>query len=121
MGILYKFLQNLSSVTGLMYTDPKTVSRTNSNINKTSLKDFIDLPIFHELEEAQNKSPEQCSKCCWEKICGGGHIIDRFSTDKRFDNPSTYCSVMKNMYSHMTKYLLDSGIQESTIKKSLGL
>lgn len=57
MGILYKFIQNLSSVTGLMYTDPKTVSRTNSNINKTSLKDFIDLPIFHELEEAQNKSP----------------------------------------------------------------
>lgn len=112
---------DLEPVTGLMYTDPETVSRTGGNIHNTTLKDFINLPIFHELEEAQNTSPAKCAECCWEKICGGGHIIDRFSTEKRFDNPSTYCSVMQNMYAHMSKYLLDSGIRELTIKKSLGL
>ena len=45
---------DLEPVTGLMYTDPKTVSRTSGNINNTSLKDFLDYPIFHELEKAQN-------------------------------------------------------------------
>ena len=112
---------DLEPVTGLMYTDPQTVSRTSGNINNTSLKDFLDYPIFHELEKAQNNPPIECSKCCWEKVCGGGHIIDRFSSSNRFDNPSTYCVVMKNMYSHMTKYLLDSGVEESNIRRSLGI
>lgn len=111
----------LEPVTGLMYTDPNTVTNTTKNINNTSLKDFLTLPIFQELKEAQTIMPENCSKCCWEKICGGGHIIDRFSIKNRFNNPSTYCSVMMDIYAHMTKYLLDSGIPESRIRHSLAL
>lgn len=104
-----------------MYTDPETVTNTEKNINTTSLQELLTLPIFRELEEAQKIMPEKCSKCCWEKICGGGHVIDRFSIKNRFKNPSTYCSAMMNMYAHMTKYILDSGVPESRIKHSLVL
>ena len=111
----------LEPVTGLMHTDPSTVTNTEKNINTTSLKEFLTSPIFQELEKAQTIMPEKCSKCCWEKICGGGHIIDRFSAQNRFNNPSTYCSVMMKIYAHMTKYLLASGIPESKIQTSLHL
>ena len=111
----------LEPVTGLMHTDPNTVTNTENDINTTRLNDFLTSPIFQELKEAQTIMPEKCSECCWEEICGGGHIIDRFSIQNRFNNPSTYCSVMMDMYAHMTKYLLDSGIPESRIRNSLAL
>jgi uncharacterized protein len=104
-----------------MYTDPETVTNTQKNINDTSLKEFLTSDIFQELEKAQTIMPEKCSNCCWERVCGGGHLIDRFSIANRFNNPSAYCSVMMKIYAHMTKYLLASGIPESKIQNSLHL
>lgn len=111
----------LEPVTGLMHTDPNTVMDTKKNINDTTLKEFVNLQIFKELEEAQTIMPQQCTQCCWEKICGGGHIIDRFSLKNRFNNPTTYCSVMKKIYAQMSKYLIDSGIPLEKIHHTLDI
>lgn len=109
----------ISPVTGLMYTDPDTVTNTGANIFDTSLRKFLEYPIFSELAKAQTVMPQKCSECCWEKICGGGNIIDRFSKKNRFNNSSTYCIALQQMYAHMTGYLLNTGIPMSDIKNSL--
>lgn len=111
----------LGPATGLMYTDPDTVTNTGANIKDVSLKQLMDYPIFLELAKAQIEMPEKCQSCCWENICAGGNIIDRFGKKNRFNNPSSYCYALQEFYSHMTKYLLISGIPLAKINERLNL
>ena len=103
----------------LMSTDPETVTKTNCNIFNTSLKDFLKHPIFEELRLAQTVLPLECQKCCWGKVCGGGGLVNRFSKENRFNNPSVYCEGLKDLFSHLTSYLLNSGVSLSKIESAL--
>ena len=45
-----------------------------ANVATTSLKTFLDFPIFQDIVRAQQHLPEVCRACCWEKLCGGGAL-----------------------------------------------
>ena len=110
---------DIGPVTGLMSTDPNTVTNIGANVFNTTLNEILKNQIFQELVEAQTNMPQQCNECCWVNICGGGHIVDRFSTKNRFDNPSTYCNALKDFYAHITNYLILSGVSINKISKVL--
>lgn len=93
--------------------------KTNCNIFNTSLKNFLNHPIFNKIKLAQTILPAECRKCCWEKICGGGALSNRFSKQKGFDNPSVYCEGLKDFFTHLTAYLLNSGVSLSKIESTL--
>ncbi|NRB11408.1 MAG: radical SAM protein [Rickettsiaceae bacterium] len=112
---------DLEPVTGLMYTDPQTVTKTGFNIKDINLNDFLKVPIFQEIAKAQLELPEKCKNCCWEHVCGGGNIIDRFSKKNRFNNPSTYCQALQELFSHMAKYLLNCGVSFNKLNETLKL
>lgn len=103
----------------LMSTDPSTVTLLNANVNNTSLKEFFAFPIFNELDKAFSHAPDSCNSCCWKKCCGGGGITNRFSKEKRFNNPSVYCEGLKDFYSAIFQYLMRSGIPYTQIKQRL--
>jgi uncharacterized protein len=109
----------LSPTDELMSTDPETVTYTNLSIFNSSLKEFLNLPIFKELDYFFSNSPKACKKCCWEKICGGGTIVNRFSRSNRFNNPSIYCDGLKLFYANLMQYLLNSGFSKQQIYKNL--
>jgi uncharacterized protein len=110
---------DLSPTDELMSTDPQTVSYTGYNVSNTSLKDFLQHKIFQEIQEATTVMPLKCQDCCWEKVCGGGGITNRFSIEKRFDNPSVYCDGLQIIYTNILKYLVDSGIPLEQLKNQL--
>ena len=60
---------DLSPVDELRSTDPTMMNLCN--VTDCSLKDFLNLPIFTEIKDAQRDLPQKCKECCWEKICGG--------------------------------------------------
>jgi uncharacterized protein len=33
--------------------------------------------------------------------CGGGHLAQRWSAERRFDNPSVYCESWKRIFAHI--------------------
>jgi uncharacterized protein len=35
--------------------------------------------------------------------CGGGHLAQRWSTERQYDNPSVYCESWKAIFSHIWK------------------
>jgi uncharacterized protein len=103
----------------LMSTDPATVTWTNTNIFNTTLKQFFAVPIFKELDTAFTNSPDLCKKCCWENVCGGGGIVNRFSKKHRFNNPSVYCEGLKIFHTELFQYLIKSGISAEQLKSQL--
>lgn len=109
----------LSTSDELMSTDPATVTLTNKKVDEISLKNFFKLPIFEELTKAFTNSPDGCKNCCWEKVCNGGSITHRFSSQTRFNNPSIYCESLKMFFSKIFQYLIESGIPFSNIKERL--
>jgi len=43
----------------------------------------------------------ECERCEWRDVCGGGHIASRWSSLRGFDNPSVYCADLKQFLSHV--------------------
>jgi uncharacterized protein len=103
----------------LMSTDPNSVTLTGKNVNNTSLKDFFNLPIFKELSLALTTPPDKCRECCWQKVCGGGGLVNRFSKKHRFNNPSIYCSGLKIFYSRVLKELIANNVNPKEIAAHL--
>ena len=102
-----------------MSTDPDTVTRMNKKVNEIRLKQFFAAPIFTELDQAFINTPNECKSCCWERICGGGSITNRFNKAKRFNNPSVYCDGLKLFFSNIFQYLMRSGIPFADVKARL--
>ena len=102
-----------------MSSNPETVMNTNCSIYNTSLRKFYDQRIFSELTRAAENPPQSCLSCCWYNICGGGSLVNRFSNQNRFDNPSIYCAGLKIFFSNLLQHLLKSGMNSNEIKKML--
>jgi uncharacterized protein len=76
-----------------------TASKTHVNTN--AIKDVQNDPVWHEAYEASTNLNETCQTCEFLDACGGGHLAQRWSTERRFDNPSVYCESWKRILGHM--------------------
>jgi uncharacterized protein len=76
-----------------------TASKTN--VRSNPIKDVREDPVWREAFEASTHLCETCLKCEYLDACGGGHLAQRWSTDRRFDNPSVYCESWKRIFTHI--------------------
>lgn len=47
---------------------------------------------------------DACRRCEFQQVCGGGHIAHRFSTERKFDNPSVYCKAIAALCTQIENY-----------------
>lgn len=98
------------------------VRRSESNVQNTSLSEFSGHPLYGEWHVAAAKIPAECSDCCWSDICRGGHPWHRYKNDgKAFDRKSVYCEGLKDMYAHVTSFMLDQGFPLDNLLRQLSL
>jgi uncharacterized protein len=91
-----------------------------ANARDTSLKSFLNRQEMQMIREARMHNPPVCKKCCWEKICHGGRpLINRFSKNSGFDNPSVYCAGLKKFYTEIANYLLKNGFSKRRLQEAL--
>lgn len=64
--------------------------------------------LWCEIYSASSSLPTPCRGCLFEKPCGGGHIMSRWSSHNGFDNRSVYCSDYKNIFSFIWKEINQS-------------
>jgi len=79
--------------------DGSTASKTHVRTN--AIKDVQNDPIWREAFHASMNLCETCQKCEYLDACGGGHLAQRWSAERRFDNPSVYCESWKRIFAHM--------------------
>lgn len=97
-----------------------TLMRT-TNVENSTLREFFDDRVFKIINHAFYNSPKECKKCCWEKVCNGGGIVNRYSSINGFDNPSIYCSALKQLYTLIASTLLALGYSKEALHRSLSI
>jgi uncharacterized protein len=79
--------------------DGRTAS--NASVFKNTLQDMQNDPRWQEAFQASTHLCETCQKCEYLDACGGGHLAQRWSPERRFDNPSVYCESWKRIFDHI--------------------
>jgi len=83
-----------------------TFCTTGFNVHSATLGDFYQAPFWSDIRQTVLRPPEECTKCEWMGVCGGGEIVTRFSKARKFDNPTIYCTRNKLLYGRIREYVL---------------
>jgi uncharacterized protein len=75
------------------------------NIKDTNLIDFLCSDEFNEYKRMQRPSNSKCLSCPELHVCGGGMILNRWSKENNFDNPSVYCADQLHLIKAIRKTL----------------
>jgi uncharacterized protein len=78
-------------------------TRTDSSVQKNSLQDVQNDPRWRDAFEASTRVCDVCQKCEYLDACGGGHLAQRWSPARKYDNPSVYCESWKRILDHIWK------------------
>src|ERR687888_18076 len=76
-------------------------TKTDASVHKNSLQDVQNDPIWREAFEASTHLCDVCRKCEYLDACGGGHLAQRWSPARKYDNPSVYCESWKRIFDHI--------------------
>ena len=52
---------------------------------------------------------DQCKRCAIRPWCNGGYYPTRYSDERGFDNPSYYCTELKDLFAGLARDVLSSG------------
>lgn len=74
---------------------------TDVNVFKDGLQDIQKDIRWRTAYEASLNLCDTCKKCEYMDACGGGHLAQRWSTERKFDNPSVYCDSWKRIFGHI--------------------
>ncbi len=80
---------------------------TGLNVRSDPFSSLLENDIWLETYRMSLSLPEDCKGCSFSKSCGGGYLIHRFSTERRYDNPSVYCKDIKKILSHVEQHITD--------------
>jgi uncharacterized protein len=100
------------------------ITTTDLNIRTHSLQDIQRDPLWREIRDASIHLAPVCEACEYRLACGGGHIASRWSRERRYDNPSVYCSDFKAIFSHAWQRMLpdlylDKGDEKVSLESAL--
>jgi uncharacterized protein len=103
----------------LKSSDPN-FSKLGINIRNFTLKDFLKNPVIESIGKAHVTLPAPCKICTWRNICNGGQLIHRYNPQTQsFDNPSVFCHDLKTFYAHVSKRLVQHGVNPNHIEQVL--
>jgi len=78
------------------------------NVKDILLSDFLKSEEFKTYKEMQRPTNKKCLACSELHICGGGMILNLWSNEEEFNNPSVYCSdqlfLIKNLRNIVAKF-----------------
>jgi uncharacterized protein len=91
---------------------------SNANVRDNALQDVQNDPIWREAFHASMNLAEVCRKCELLDSCGGGHLAQRWSPQRRFDNPSVYCESWKRIFDHIWRRIAPTLVLEYEPQKA---
>jgi uncharacterized protein len=76
-------------------------TRSDSSVHNSTLQDVQSDPRWREAYHASTHLCETCLNCEYLDSCGGGHLAQRWSPERNYDNPSVYCDSWKRIFDHI--------------------
>lgn len=81
------------------------INQTGQSAGSNSIMDIESLPTMRAMMDKASHLPITCRSCASAFICGGGHIVHRFSADEELRQRSVYCFALKEFYEHAQRSL----------------
>lgn len=108
------------SVDGDDFLKPTGVDniQTEFNVKSSALSEVLGYLRDTGIQDELMRVPDFCQDCTFSGSCAGGQATHRFSTFKRFNNPSIHCSAQKAMFSRAASHLLSTGVDVRTIAQN---
>lgn len=78
---------------------------TSLSIFTHPLQAVVDEKLWREVFNNSLNFPDSCRPCPYRDACGGGYAPHRYSKERRYDNPSVYCSDYKTIIGHVFERL----------------
>jgi uncharacterized protein len=78
-------------------------TRTRIDVFHNSLQDIQKDPLWREVLQASLTLPKTCQSCRYQMTCGAGHVGQRWSSARRFDNPTVYCNDVMAILGHISQ------------------
>jgi uncharacterized protein len=85
---------------------------SNANVRDNALQDVQNDPVWREALHASMNPAKVCRQCEFLDACGGGHLAQRWSPQRRFDNPSVYCDSWKRILEHIWRRIAPTLVLE---------
>lgn len=76
-------------------------TKTDVNVKSNSIQDVQKDLRWSTAFEASLDLCDTCKACEYFDCCGGGHLAQRWSNERQYDNPSVYCESWKKIFGHM--------------------
>ncbi len=76
-------------------------TKSDASVFGNALQDVESDPRWRDAYEASMRVCDTCQACEYFDACGGGHMAQRWSPERKFDNPSVYCESWKKILGHL--------------------
>jgi uncharacterized protein len=74
-------------------------------VSPHALQEFYSSAVYHTAENLNKHHSPVCRRCDIFPVCRGGHMSHRYSARDGFLNPSTHCSTLYRLITHIQKTL----------------
>jgi uncharacterized protein len=84
------------------------ITKLGINVLRNEIDDAHRFSIVQALQGGVSALCETCHDCDLLHVCGGGYMPHRFSRERRFDNPSVYCTDLQKLIRHIRRRVIES-------------
>jgi uncharacterized protein len=85
----------------VLKTSYNGATRLGFNVIENDFDQVFAHPLINIRNNGISSLCKECQQCSMVKICGGGYLPHRYSSNNNFDNTSIYCMDLKKLISHI--------------------
>ena len=90
-------------------------TKTEINVATHAIQDVQQDLRWSTAYEASLNLCDTCKACEYFDCCGGGHLAQRWSNERQYNNPSVYCDSWKKIFGHMWTRLAPTMVVEQFV------
>jgi len=117
--LAFAFVESDGSIEGLdtLRVSGPRIAETGLNVLANSFAAIAEASDLHRQTIFDGLPiPTDCRACPEVTTCGGGHLADRFSQARGFDNPSVWCQDLLLLFGHLRE-LLGVPTEETVLRR----
>jgi uncharacterized protein len=73
------------------------------NVQRDELDAIFETDLARKVQLRGQYLCPTCERCELKRVCGGGHLPNRYSAQNQFDNPSVFCPDLIHLISHIQR------------------
>jgi uncharacterized protein len=101
----YNLLDSLKTIGA----ESAQVRSLSASVETIGLQEVLELSDKLLSSQGAFDQPVACHSCKWQPQCKGGYLATRYSTARKFDNPSVYCEGIKEIFDFCSNLVPDKG------------